>query len=179
MDIKKFNLFDFHNTFDKHIQVSYRGPFDKTILSVMGKYIEVILVSNPKVSKKVFKIFIELAQNISYYSAEVNALAGRDSGVGTLVIAEFEDYFLFMAGNKVKNESIIEIIDKCEVINSLDRDSLRKYKREQRSLPQGPRGGAHIGLIQVALTSANPLDFEVNPVDREHSFFSITVKIDK
>ncbi|RLD77713.1 MAG: hypothetical protein DRJ10_11465, partial [Bacteroidetes bacterium] len=79
----------------------------------------------------------------------------------------------------VQNDDIVSIIEKSEIINSLDREELREYKRQQRKLPPGKRGGAHIGLIQVALTSANPLDIEVNPVDDDHSFFSIAVKIDK
>ncbi len=81
-----------------------------------------------------------------------------------------------MTGNLVKTDDIITIIEKSEVINSLDREELREYKRQQRKLPPGKKGGAHIGLIQVALTSSNPLDIEVNPVDDKHSFFSIAVK---
>jgi len=96
-----------------------------------------------------------------------------------VLIGESEESYTFVTGNLVRNEDIISIIDKSEIINSLDREELREYKREQRKLPHGPKGGAHIGLIQVALTSDNPLDVEVTPIDDDHSFFSIAVKIDK
>ncbi len=49
----------------------------------------------------------------------------------------------------------------------------------QRNLPQREKGNANIGLIQVALTSANPLDIEVTLIDDNYSFFAITVKVDK
>ncbi len=175
------NLYEQLNLFNKNIKISYKGPFDERILSSIGNYIEVIL-GNVEVnaSRKLFKIFIELAQNIAYYSAEKKEIyASKEFGLGTMVISEYEKCFTFVTGNAVKNESIIELIEKCEFINTLDRESLRKYKREQRRINPGERGNAHIGLIQVALTSANPLDIEVSPIDDDTSYFSIAVKINK
>jgi len=54
----------------KDVRISYTGPFDSQVLSVIAKNIEASLSANPIINKKIFKIFIELAQNISYYSAE-------------------------------------------------------------------------------------------------------------
>jgi len=177
---EKFDLFEYHNKFSKDIQISYKGPFDEQVLSVISKYIGVILAKDPVASKKLLKVFIELAQNIAYYSAEKSTLTSdKKSGIGTLVIGEFENSYLFVSGNAVRNDDVIPIIEKCEKINSLDHDSLREYKREQRNLPQGEKGSAHIGLIQVALVSSNPLNFEVTPIDEDHSYFSIAVQVDK
>lgn len=175
---KRFNLIEYLRIFNKDVILSYKGPFDKDILAVLGHYINQLIAKNPRISKKVFSIFIELAQNISFYSAEVNILGDdNQAGVGNFVIAEYEEHYMIITGNIVKNEDIIPVIDKCEVINSLDRDGLRKYKREQRNRPQGDHGTGNIGLIQVALTSDNPLDIKVTPIDDETSFFSLSVKI--
>ena len=54
---KKFNLYAFHSMFDEDILISYKGPFDKNILSYIGNYIRVIIQKHPKVSKKIFSIF--------------------------------------------------------------------------------------------------------------------------
>ncbi len=173
-----FNLYKYYISFNHDVQLSYKGPIDEHILSVISKYIEVILRKNPIASRKIFKIFIELAQNISYYSAEKNILTNdKEIGSGTIVLGELDEFYTFTTGNMVRDKDIIPIIEKCEYINSLDRDALRKYKREQRKKPSGPKGGAHIGLIQVALTSANPLDVEITSIDDEFSFFSIAVKV--
>jgi len=102
-----------------------------------------------------------------------------DAGIGTLVIGEFDDHYSFIAGNAVRAEDVVEIIEKSEIINSLDRNGLREYKRKQRKLPQGSKGSAHIGLIQVALTAASPLDIEVTPIDEKHSFFTVSVNVEK
>ena len=174
------NILDYHSSIDQNTRISYKGPIDEKILQAIGSYIEGVLAESPKASRKVFKIFIELAQNISYYSAEKNIMKdNREIGAGMVVISEAENTYSFMTGNMVKNDDIVSIIEKSEMINSLDREELREYKRKQRNLPHSRKGGANIGLIQVALTSSHPLDIEVIPIDDDLSFFSIAVKIDK
>ena len=124
------------NLFSKEIKISYKGPVDGRILTVVGDYIEAISPIFKIASKKMFNIFFELTQNISYYSAEkILIRENKEIGTGSILIKETEDYFLLVTGNPVYNENIIPVIEKCEYINSLDRESLRKYKRgeEKRS----------------------------------------------
>lgn len=167
------------NPQDDTVRLYYKGPVDQRILSLTGDYINTIHEIERNAGRKLFKTFLELAQNISDYSDEILLIGGKDTGSGTLIIKETESHFYLLTGNIVKNESIIPIIEKCEYINSLDRDSLREYKRIERNRQPGVKGNANIGLIQVALTSANPLDVEVNPIDENKVYFSIVVTIDK
>lgn len=164
----------------KNVHISYTGAFDGQILSVIAKNIEYSLSQDPVVNKKMFKVFLELAQNISYYSAEqTEKVKGESSGIGTIIIQEFGDYFVFATGNKVSPKDTEKIARKCEKINSLTRDDLRQFKREQRKLPAGAKGGGNIGLIQVALTSENPIDFKLIPLDDGNSFYIVATKVDK
>jgi len=178
---KNINILDYHSSIDQNTRLSYKGPIDVNILQAIGLYIDGIFTENPKASKKVFKIFIELAQNISYYSAEkITVKDNKEIGAGMVIISESDDTYNFLTGNLVKNDDIVLIIEKSEKINSLDRNELRELKRKQRNMPHhSKRGGGNIGLIQVALTSTHPLDIEVVPVDDDVSFFSIAVKVDK
>lgn len=177
---KNIDLFSFHKMFKENVLLTYKGPFHEQILSVFGSYIEATIKNHPTVSRKLFSIFIELAQNIAYYSAEKNKQADNKIwGIGTLVIVEAENHYSFMTGNIIEQKNLDPIIEKCQTINQLDRNELRKFKREQRNLPPGEKGNAHIGLIQVALTSANPLEFEVTKVDDGFSYFSLKIKVDK
>ncbi len=172
---------DYYLGMSKTVHMSYKGPIDDKILQAMGVYIEELLIEHPTAARRVFRVFVELAQNISFYSAERNIFnrEKKDVGVGSLFVEELENSYKFVTANLVKNEDIDSITDKVELINSLSREELREYKREQRRLPFGKKGGANIGLIQISLTSQNPLDLEIKPVDNDHSFFSIGVKIDK
>ncbi len=162
------------------ISISYTGPFDGQVLSVLAKNIEYSLSDSPTVNKKMFKIFLELAQNISYYSAEQEvSRRGEKAGVGTLTIQEFERHYVFSTGNMVNAKQAVDIAAKCEKMKGMGRDDLRNFKRKQRKLPAGVKGGGNIGLIQVALTSGNPVDYRMIPINEERSFYVVAVKINK
>jgi len=168
-----------HRTVD-NIAISYTGIFDTEILSVLAKEIEGTLSQDDKVNKKVFKIFIELAQNISFYSLEreVNS-EGSDMGVGTMIIRNFDTYFEFSTGNKTTMENIIPVMEKCDNINSMSREKLREYRRLQRNMPAGEKGGGNIGLIQVALTASNPIQYSLVKCEDGSYFYIVSVRIDK
>lgn len=171
---------DLINTMNANsVSVSYTGPFDGQVLSVLAKNIEYSLSDSPSVNKKMFKIFLELAQNIAYYSAEqeINR-RGEEAGVGTLTIQEYDSHYVFSTGNMVTEKQAEHITGKCDKINTLGRDGLRDYKRKMRKLPAGAKGGGNIGLIQVALTAGSPVDYKMIPVG-EHIFYIVAVKINK
>lgn len=178
--IEEFDLYDYHNTFDGNMLLSYKGPWDEHIVFTMGNYIKLMVKDDPVVTKRIFKVFMELAQNVSLYSAEYNELdKSKRIGIGSILVLESKDSYHFFSGNVVKNPDIIPIIDKTDVINALDREQLRSFKRRQRNLPRSEFGGANIGLIQVALTADNPLNIKLTPINEEESFFSLGVQIKK
>ena len=103
-----FSLYEYHNLLQQNILVSYKGPIDERIMNVIGDNIELVTNDgNDKAKSKIFKIFMELAQNVWLYSAEsCNTPSGRKLGMGTLVIGEFGDSYTFVTGNVVRNSDI-------------------------------------------------------------------------
>lgn len=163
-----------------NIAISYTGIFDTEILSVLAKEIEGTLSPDDRVNKKVFKIFIELAQNIAFYSLERETNSeGVDTGVGTMIIRNYGDHYVFSTGNKTTMENIIPVMEKCDNINSMSREKLREYRRLQRNMPAGEKGGGNIGLIQVALTASNPLEYSLIKCPDGAYFYIVSVRIDK
>jgi hypothetical protein len=177
----KFNLYDYHFRSKQNILLSYKGPVNKHVLSIMSSYIKDLLSYHEKISKKIFKIFVELAQNISIYSEERNKYGRNteESGVGTIVIIETAKSFHLITGNLLKTSEVEGLRNKCEHINKLDVKELRSYKRSRLELPDSEKGGANVGLIHVAITSENPLDYEISKIDENISFFTLSVKVDK
>jgi hypothetical protein len=177
---EKFNIVEYHYRSKHDVIISYKGPFEKSAMGLVGNYIRDFYKKNPQASKKVFKVFIELAQNIAQYSAEKNIIGESvGAGVGSLVMVEFDTYYSLVTGNVIKNEDIGPVINKCELINTLDKEGLRRLKREQLKHMDEDSPNADIGLIQVAITSENPLDIEVIPIDKICSFFTLRVKVNK
>jgi hypothetical protein len=166
--------------FSEEIRISYKGPVDGKIITFLGDYIDVINILSEKATKKLFKIFFELAENISNYSSDkIKLKNGKEVGAGTIILKETVQNFTLVTGNPIRNEHLIPVLENSKNINELDHDELREYKRNVRRENLGEQESPNIGLITVALTSGNPLDIEINPIDADTSYFSLAVKVDK
>ena len=166
-----------------HIIICYKGPFLDRILVLMGEKINILLNHDPRLNKKVFSIFIELAQNIAYYSEEKHQdknAGNKTCGKGTFIISEAETFYTLTSANFIKKSWVPEVLGKCDLINTLDMDGLRKLKRELRNRPrhEGQLGG-NIGLVDIAIKANAFLDVEVTPVDDKFSFFSLSIDVQK
>lgn len=176
-------LIDYHLNFENNrVLTYYKGPFDEIVLQRIGLFIRNQNLETPKANARLFSIFIELAQNISYYSLETNVfdLTANDYGVGTIAIYDTDSHYILVAGNMIEKEFGTQIVERCQEINSLNRDELRKLKRELRKQPrrEGHKGG-NIGLVHIALKSEEPLEIKSLDVNEKQAFFVITTKIKK
>ena len=160
--------------------LSYRGPFYIELISVFGTNIRNLNDSFINARKKLFKIFIELSQNVSNYSEDYHMVNNiQRIGVGELDVKEDEMKYYFSTKNQVKKSDAEILAERCELINVSEYNKLRDLKREQRLNSPGEKFGARIGLIQAVMLSKNKLDFEVENIDDKFSYFKLTIKIDK
>lgn len=182
-----FNLLDYHVKMDnQQVVLYYKGPFDDIILANISNHLQNTFEDNPKVGRRVFAAFIEMAQNIAFYSSERNLLSPSAEGetrrgVGTFAIYEHDELLTLISGNVISNSKVVSLIDRCETINQLDRDGLRELKRRWRnqgSINEEHKGG-NIGLVQIALKSEHPLHIEVVEIDEDHSFFILSTDMTK
>lgn len=169
---KKYNKYEVVYTFE--------GIFDKDIISIFSKKITAYTKFFPRVQKRLFTVFIELAQNVAYYSDYRMKIADeKETGIGGLMVGEDKENFFFIIGNRINGKALEVLKKKCEIINSLDREELREYKRQQRNLIPGTNGGAHIGLILVSLTTKRPLNIEIVKINDNASLFTLIVEVSK
>lgn len=160
--------------------ISYRGPFYIELISVFGNNIRNLKDCYSNSRKKLFKIFIELSQNVSNYSENFHMVNNvQRIGVGELDIRESESTYYFSTKNQVKKNDAVILAERCELCNSSDYNRLRELKREQRINSPGEKFGARIGLIQAVMLSKNTLDYKIDEINNFFSYFTLTVKIDK
>ncbi|MCK5029493.1 MAG: SiaB family protein kinase [Bacteroidales bacterium] len=160
--------------------LSYRGPFYIELISVFGTNIRNLNDSYINARKKLFKIFIELSQNVSNYSEDYHMVNNiQRIGVGELDVKENEAQYYFSTKNQVKKSDAEILAERCELINVSEYNKLRDLKREQRLNSPGEKFGARIGLIQAVMLSKNKLDYEVENINDKFSYFKLTIKIDK
>jgi hypothetical protein len=170
-------LEDFYELLSKEVIIAYRGTFEKSVLSILAKNIETSVESSSVLRRKFFKMFLEFAQNIAHYSAEqLNTSETEKSGSGLLILKHSGDNYKFLSGNLVETTKLDYINDRVDYINSLDREGLREYKREQYKLVEsGER--SNLGLLQIALISGSQVVVNSKPVDKTHSFITISAEV--
>ena len=160
--------------------LSFSGPLTVSLVSFMANYLKSMLNADYVQVKRIFRIFIELTQNISYYSAEILRVEdGVNSGVGWFMVNESDNCFTITTGNLIYNSDGIKLRKNCDEINLLDEKQLRELKRKTRGQAMIRDVGAHIGLIQTSILSKSKLNYRINQLNNEHSFFVISVNIDK
>jgi hypothetical protein len=161
--------------------MSYNGPFSMRIISNMGKYLtdNVIAVELAKI--RLYKVFIELTQNVALYSADRHQqLNGSPLGIGSVIIQNHTNSFRCTTINEIAEEHQNILITYCNSINTSTIQDLKVKKEKLRKESTYEDSGAHIGLIMVSLYSGNPVEVDVitNP-DTNKKYFSITAIINK
>ncbi len=160
---------------EQHIFLAFYGTFSEKTVTGMGETIKEKLSrrkEEKKLVQRVFSIFVELAQNISHYSA-----ADR---TGIIVVAKARDCYFVRAGNFAETASVPVIADKINHINALDENGLRELYIRQLKSPRPPgKTGGSVGLIGIVRESGNPISLTVTPGDGDRSFVAFSVKISR
>ena len=87
------------------------------------------------------------------------------------------DYYI-TSGNTVENKNIESLKSKLSKVNSLDKESLKEYYKE--ILSQGElstKGGAGLGLIEMARKSGNKLAYDFKEINTDFSNFYFQIKV--
>lgn len=181
MNKDSFNIFDNLIKEDScRIIVYYKGIFIKEAVYKVGEDIRNKFSKNA-IGQKVFSVFIELAENISNYSAEKRVYEDKDEkGYGTFLITESEYCYKIFAGNVISSHLSSELYKRCERINHSSQDELRQKKieyREQALKEDYNHNGTNIGLIDIALKSGNRLETSIMRINSDKSFFILSTTI--
>ncbi len=160
--------------------ICYHGPININLVSFTSNYVKKNIQTDSLAIGKIHKVFIELTQNVSYYSArQYDKLRKFGSGIGWFRIDEKKEFFEIATGNVILTEHAPILKKNSIEINSLGESALRRLKRETRRQAGKRDIGAHIGLIQMGLITGNPIDLDFEPLDEKYSFFIITTRVNK
>jgi len=162
---------------DKRMILAYKGPFTLQVVSSLGEFIRATPIEDPMSRSRLFKSLIEVAQNIALYSTEkITFKNGHQSGFGLLKIEEDDEYFRITTKNKIDISNFDKLNVYCNQINHLNHTELRELKMLNIKNKKEEENSAHLGFIYVALLTLNKIEFEI---DRNHSSFQLTVKVNK
>lgn len=128
-----------------------------------------------KIKKKVFNVLVECLQNVSRH-AEPDK--GQDHESSILLIGRDENSFFIITGNMMGNDKIVGLKEKLDQINNMKPAELRdKYKELMSNLEFSSKGGAGLGLIDIARKSANKFEYDFRKLGEKKSYFTLKVNI--
>jgi hypothetical protein len=182
----EFELLEYYKKMcERNIVLDFQGAISQDMVVGMAELLKNKSsqeFGRTNIVKKLFSIFIEMAQNIAIYSAERVYLDVHhgDVGAGIIVVTEENNNYTITSGNLVKNKSISKIIEHCQRINRMEKGELRQfYKAQIKSSRRRGKKGAGVGLIDIARKSGNAIRYGVTQVDDINSFLVLSVKIHK
>jgi hypothetical protein len=122
-------------------------------------------VDTPNITRRrLFSVFIELAQNMVHYSAGVLGEAPQNDQEirkGALWIGEKDGRFYVICANPVLHTSVEHICRKLEPLCVMSKDEIRShYKKQLHSESSEQSKGAGLGLLTVAREASEPIEFE-------------------
>jgi len=162
------------------IMICFNGPFSHSIIEEIGtairKHLECEDIQKSAVHD-VFAVYIEQTQNVRNYVGRKN-FPERELHSSIVVIAKREGKYLISSGNIIAKGDTADLRQRLELVNSLDKDSLKKLYRERLRQEIPPGGtGAGVGLIDMARRSSARLSYSFDPVDADYDFFSLSVAV--
>ncbi len=174
---KAFNLFS--RVQQQDFEYVYRGYFTHNITKKILTLADINIqkaVAVSTIQKRIYYIMVEGIQNITRHQDEIDS--GSDEYPGIFAIQKQKDRYYVTTGNLVLNDKIPSLKDKIKKINSLEKDELKKFHKEiLRSGAISDKGGAGLGLIEMARKSGNKLVSSFELINENYSYFYLQTQI--
>jgi hypothetical protein len=133
----------------------------------------------PVVYKKLLVLMIEVLENVLKYSDYFNDfILSHPDYQPEFHLKRDDDGFVLISRNPVRNKDKKALADKIKLINSSNKDDLKKIYRE--TITNGiftEKGGAGLGFIEMAKTASGDLEFRFLPAADGYSIFQLTIHI--
>ncbi len=124
--------------------------------------------------KRLFMFVLENLQNITKHgiskSAEITSL---------VVYNKTADGYTVSTGNALRKSEVKDLRKNLEKINSLEPDKIREvYRTMLQDSNISRKGGAGLGLMEMARKTGNKLDYDFLPIDDKYSYFILSKTVD-
>lgn len=187
VDYKKI-VYDFHKEMlNNKFTLVYEGEITHQITKAFTSLAENKMDSyseDASMKKKVFHVMVECLQNLSKHAEENMSSGGTGySGNGIFIVGRLgeddQDYHI-LTGNAVEKPKVAEIKALLEKINQLDKAGLKElFKKQMREGSLSEKGGAGLGLIDIARKTGEKLEYNFEEIDDQLTFFILRTKISR
>jgi hypothetical protein len=125
--------------------------------------------------KRVYSSFVECIENITRHTTEDIVYGDR---FGILNVSKRGDHIIIHSGNMVKTENIKELEDRLQSIKAQSQEEIKEaYQKQLVGGELSNKGGAGLGMLQIAINSEGNLDHTFQDVDENKKFFLLEVRL--
>jgi hypothetical protein len=124
--------------------------------------------------KRLFMFVLESLQNVSRHSDR-----NKYSEMSLVVYSKTDSGYTVTTGNVIETNKIDDLRNKLAEINKLDSGEIRNVYRNMLSNAEfSSKGGAGLGLIEMAKKTGNKLDYDFITLDDGFSYFILSKTVD-
>jgi len=125
---------------------------------------------------------IESLENIMKHSAKCpeNLTKSFQHYMPVFSIAKRKNQFIIVSSNSVAKQNIPDFRERLDYLSHLDQQGLKDFYKE--TITNGmftKRGGAGLGLIEMAKVSGNKITYEFTPMNEYCDQFKMTIIIEE
>lgn len=167
------------------IILAFKGDITEELLASVFQVMEWRLESNPaelRLKKKVNNILVECLQNVYHHMEDFTEqeLHKEYAGTAMFIISKGKDNRIrIITGNYLLNTDIDELQNKMDSINAMTEEELKTHYREKlKNASFSDKGGAGLGMIDIARKSGNKLEYRFDQLNERISFFSLMISVE-
>lgn len=161
------------------ISLCYLGEFNQEITRMFTSMAEDEMDRKSEertIRKKVYHVMVETLQNMNKHSDEL--ANDQQIGKGLFMIGQKNETYFIITSNRISKEKRPSLEGALIQVNNATREELKEmYKKQIRDGSISERGGAGLGLIDIARKTDEPLDYQFLPFNDDNYFFLLKVEI--
>lgn len=158
----------------------FHGEFNyklvNTLLTDIKK--ELSLYHDKKIAaKKTYKVLVECLENVHRHTSKPT-IEDEHLNEGVFTLLQNETGFSVVIGNVIQSSDVDSMKKRIEEVNEMDAEMLKLRYREMISQATiSEKGGAGLGLIDMAIKSGSQLQYDFDEHINEKHFFTLRVDI--
>jgi hypothetical protein len=168
---------------ENNILLAYKGEITSKVLTSLLDIVEQKLDSLSeavKIKKTMFNVLVECLQNLYHHTEEFSMLDMSNSRLNHVMIMIKKDTeeYLIMTGNYMLSSKVDGLKAKIDKVNGLDKEELRVFGSKVLAHDGfSEKGGAGLGLIDMARKTGQKLGYEFLSINDQFSFFNLNLKV--
>lgn len=124
--------------------------------------------------KRLFMFVLESLQNVTRHSDK-----NQYADMSLVVYSKTDNGYTVTTGNVLPNQNINDLKGKLDEVNKLEAKEIRNVYRQMLSTAEfSNKGGAGLGLIEMAKKTGNKLDYDFVTLNHEYSYFILSKTVD-